>query len=146
MNEAGGEVTTVEIRVAASSDDAEERPSGSMRLTSTDLDLVNAGTNQTVGIRFNAVGIPKGATIDYAYIQFQVDETSSVSTSLTIQGEAIDNAPTFSSSNWNISSRTRTTATVSWSPAPWTAVGEAGPDQRTPNIAPVVQEIVSRSG
>jgi hypothetical protein len=46
VNEAGGEVTTVEIRVAASSEDAEERASGSIRLTSRDLELVYDGRNQ----------------------------------------------------------------------------------------------------
>ena len=45
-----------------------------------------------------------------------------------------------------VSSRSRTTASVSWSPAAWTAVGQAGPEQRTPNIAPVIQELVNRSG
>jgi hypothetical protein len=63
VNEAGGEVTTLEIRVAASSDDAEERSSSSMYLTSSDLELVyGGGGNQTVGMRF-WVDIPQGATI-----------------------------------------------------------------------------------
>jgi hypothetical protein len=76
----------------------------------------------------------------------QVDETDSQVPSLTIQGEDSDNAATFTSSRENISSRTRTTAAVSWSPVPWTTVGEAGPDQRTSDIAVVIQEIVNRSG
>jgi hypothetical protein len=52
----------------------------------------------------------------------------------------------FTSSSGNISSRIRTATSVSWSPVDWTTVGEAGPDQRTPNIASVIQEIVNRSG
>lgn len=35
---------------------------------------------------------------------------------------------------------------ASWSPPPWTTKGEAGPDQRTPDITPVIQEIVNRPG
>ena len=35
----------------------------------------------------------------------------------------------------------RTFANVPWSPDPWTA-GDAGPDQQTPDISPVIQEIV----
>jgi hypothetical protein len=46
----------------------------------------------------------------------------------------------------NISSRPRTTATVAWAPAPWTTVNEAGANQRTPTLATIVQEIVSRPG
>ena len=143
---AGGEVTTVEVRVTASSDDAEEGASGSMYLNSSDLELVYSGGDQTVGMRFNGVGIPQGAAIVNAYVQFQVDEKTSVATLLTIQGEDIDNTATFISSAGNISSRTRTAAAVPWSPVPWTTVGEAGPDQRTPDMASVIQEIVNRPG
>jgi len=35
---------------------------------------------------------------------------------------------------------------VSWSPPVWTTVGQAGPDQRTPDLMPIVQEIVDRPG
>ncbi len=97
-------------------------------------------------MRFNGVDIPQGATIVNAYIQFQADETNSEATSLTIEGEDIDNAPTFTASDGDISSRTRTTASALWSPVSWTTVGEAGPDQRTSNVGPVIQEIVNRSG
>ncbi len=102
--------------------------------------------DQTVGIRFSGVAIPQNANIVNAYVQFQVDETSSVSTSLTIEGEAIDDAPTFTSSSGNISSRVRTAANVAWSPVPWTTMGEAGPDQRTPDISQIIQQIVDRPG
>jgi len=135
-----------EVRVAASSDDAEERAGGSMSLTSSDLELVFDGSDQAVGMRFNGVAIPQGATILNAYVQFQVDETHSGNTFLTIQGEAIDNAATFAKITGNISSRPRTAAAVSWSPDPWTVKGEAGPDQQTPNLALLIQEIVNRSG
>jgi len=67
-------------------------------------------------------------------------------TSLTIQAQASDNAPTFTSTASNISSRTKTTASVPWTPAAWNTVGESGPDQRTPNLAAVIQEVVRRPG
>jgi hypothetical protein len=145
--QAGGEVSTVEVRVAASEDDAEERTSSSaVNLASTDLDLVYDKSNQTVGMRFNGLAIPPGAAIVNAYLQFQVNETSSTVTSLTIEGEAVDHAAAFTSAARNVSSRARTAASVAWSPAAWTTSGQAGPDQRTPNISPVIQEIVSRPG
>jgi hypothetical protein len=138
----------IDVRVSASSDDAEEAPSGSISVTNSDLELVlddDAG-NQTVGMRFNGVTIPQGATIVNAYVQFKVDETSSGATSLTVQGQAADNAPTFTTASGSISSRPRTTAAAAWSPPPWTTVGQAGPDQRTSNIALVIEEIVNRPG
>jgi parallel beta-helix repeat protein len=141
------EPTTIDVRVSASSDDAEEDTSGGMDLTSSDLELIQESTAQTVGMRFNGVAIPANATIVDASIQFQVDETTSPpDTSLTIEGQAIGNAPTFTSSKGDISSRTRTTAAVPWSPPPWPTTGAAGPDQRTPNIASVIQEIVNLPG
>ena len=136
----------VEVRVAASTDDAEEKATGGLDLGSSDLELVFDGSNQTIGLRFNGVTIPRGATITRAYVQFQVDETTSIATSLTIQGQAIDNAPTFASSTFNVSSRARTAASVSWSPPAWTVNGQQGLDQQTPSITSVIQEIVNRSG
>ena len=79
-----------------------------------------------MGIRFTGLAIPQEATIIKATVQFQADETSSEATSLTIEGEATDNAVTFRSSNGNISSRNRTSAAVAWAPAPWSTKGEAG--------------------
>jgi hypothetical protein len=89
---------------------------------------------------------PQGASISDAYVQFQVDETPSGTTSLTIEGKATDNAVTFGTSTGDISSRSRTSAAVLWAPAPWPNVGDAGLAQRTPNLAAVIQELVDRSG
>jgi hypothetical protein len=143
---------TVDIQIAASRDDAEERSDGSIGKGSPDLELVfnkegsgNSG-NQTVGMRFNGVNIPKGSHINNAYIQFTADEKKSLTTVLLIEGEATDNPSDFTNSAFNISSRPRTAASVGWSPAPWQTLGQAGPDQRTENIAPIIQEIVNRSG
>jgi hypothetical protein len=62
--------TVIDVRVAASSDDAEESSGGSVSLTSSDLELVTDGTVvQTVGVRFRSLAIPKGATITAAWIQ-----------------------------------------------------------------------------
>jgi 3-phytase len=138
--------TVVEIRVAANSDDAEETASRSVKLSSSDLELVYDGGNQTVGVRFVGVNVPRGAAIVRAYVQFQVDEATSTATSLTIQGQAADNAPTFVSATGDVSSRPRTTAAAAWSPPAWLTIGAAGPDQRTSDLSAVIQEIVNRAG
>ena len=135
-----------ETRVATGSDDAEESTTGRVNTRSSDLELTYDRRYQTVGMRFSGTDIPIGATIVNAYIQFQTDETQSTATSLTIQGEDTDNAGPFLRLTGNISSRPRTAAEVLWSPPAWMTVGEAGADQRTPNIASVIQEIVNRPG
>ena len=144
VNDAGT-ATILDVKVAMSPDDAEEAPDGTMSIANSDLEMVfDNGGNQTVGMRFTNLSIPKGSTIVDAWVQFQVDETPSNPTSLLVQGEDTGNAATFTPAAFNLSSRPRTTASVPWSPAPWPVVGAAGPDQRTPNLAPVIQEIVDR--
>ena len=136
----------IDVSVAAGSDDAEEKATGRVRLASPDLQLVFYGSNQTVGLRFASVALPTGATILNAYVQFRVDEVNTAAASLTVSGEASDDPGTFTTATRNVSARARTTASVDWTPAPWPTVGRAGVEQRTPNLAAVIQEIVSRPG
>ena len=146
--------TSVEVRVAQSSDDAEEftsessvGPAGTVYLDSSDLELVeDDDAFQVVGIRFAGVEVPQGATITRAYVQFTVDEATDTPTEVTVQGEAGDNAETFSDTEEGISSRPLTSASVTWSPAPWTEGGASGAEQQTNDLAPVIQEIVTQSG
>jgi PKD repeat protein len=138
--------TTLEKRVAVSADDAEEFANGTTYTNSTDLELVfGDGNIQKVGMRWTALAIPFGAQITAAYVQFDADELQSEVTALTIAGQAADSAAIFATTSGNVSTRPRTTATVAWSPNPWTA-GQVGFDQRTPDLRPVFQEIVNRPG
>jgi hypothetical protein len=139
-------LVVIDSRVSASSDDAEEQQSGSVWLQNSDLELVQDDNTQTVGMRFTNLGIPQGANIQSAYIQFTADETDSGATSLMIRGQASDHAATFSSTKWGISSRSKVSASIPWTPSPWTIQYAAGPDEKTPDIAPVIQEIVGRPG
>ncbi len=136
----------VDYQVSRGNDDAEERVSdGNMYLTSSDLELISdGGTAQIVGIRFQNIAIPQGATILSAVIEFETDETNSGATSVTIRGEDIDDAPTFNGSNSNISNRTTTSASVAWNNIPaWNTVSER---HLTPDLTSIVQEIVDRTG
>jgi hypothetical protein len=141
-----GGVTTVEVRIAVSSDDAEERPTGAVSLDSSDLELLEDGGIQTVGLRFPGVAVPRGATIVNAWVQFQVDEAASGATAVRLEAQATDNAPTFTTAVRSLSSRARTSAFVSWSPPAWPVINVAGAEQRTPNLAAVIQQIVDRPG
>ncbi|HKQ58760.1 MAG TPA: right-handed parallel beta-helix repeat-containing protein [Candidatus Eisenbacteria bacterium] len=136
----------LERRVAVGSDDAEESATGAMDLGSSDLELVFDGSNQRVGMRFTNVTIPQGATIAGAWVQFETDEAKSEATSLLIQAQAADHATAFTTAPASISGRARTTASASWNPVPWSVVGEAGPNQRTPDLGALIQEVVSRPG
>ena len=139
-------MAVLEKRVASGADDVEQR-GHSMSLSSTDLELIQDGTNvQQVGLRFTGIDIPVGAIVTRAYIQFTTDEVSSVATSLLVRGEDADDAAAFTATTDNLSARAVTDASVAWSPPAWTTVGAAGSAQQTPDLTAVVQEIVGRFG
>jgi hypothetical protein len=164
--EAGPGTGTFDKRVAIGEDDAEEytRPiDGGMEIgvdvTSSDLEMttdIPVNRSQVIGLRFTGVAVPPGATIVAAYVQFtaklQTDGNSMESdpaiTTLTLKGQAADNPPTFPAVFMaDISSRPTTTAQAVWSDIPrWPTADAAGPDQRTPSLAAIVQEIVNRPG
>lgn len=145
-NFGSGVSNSLSKRIAQSSDDAEQNlATNGVNLTSSDLELVNdTGVDQEIGMRFQNIAIPQGAMITNAYIEFTVDGAHSGTTNLNFYGEAADNATVFAATTNNITSRAKTSATVAWSNVPaWTTIGQT---QQTPNIAPLVQEIINRAG
>ena len=135
--------TTFEARIAVGNDDGEEKPDGTATHYGGDLDM-DPAESPYCGIRF-VVNIPQGSSITTAYVQFTARSTNSGTTSITIYGEDADNAPAILLEANNLSSRTPTTASVTWAPNAWTIDG-AGPDQQTPDISSIVEEIVGRAG
>jgi hypothetical protein len=140
--------TIVERRVAAGADDAEQATSGKVSVTSSDLDIVTDGSTplSSVAVRFTNLPIPRGAPILSAWIQFQADEVRLDPAALVIHGEASDAAAPFTTARGGLGARPRTTASVAWSPAPWVETKDSGAAQRTPDLSPLVQEVVSRAG
>jgi len=139
---------TLDIPIATSAGDAEQQAGGSVTLTSTDLDMMidGASTQQAVGLRFTNVQVPQGATITSAYIQFQTNDISTGSSSLTIRAQAVNNAPAFRAKPNNITKRAQTNASQIWTPPDWTTVGAHGTDQQTSNMNLVIQRVVRRGG
>lgn len=142
----------ISVQIDSSTDDAEEHltEGNTIDLTSTDLELASEGggsDTQLIGLRFNNVNIPAMATINSASVQFHVDETDAEPTSVNIFGELNANPVTYSSTAGDISARARTLAEVAWDDIPaWNTVNEEGPDQQTPDLASIIQEIVNQGG
>jgi hypothetical protein len=137
---------TINVRVSTGSDDAEEvLSSGLVNISdSDDLDMVDGQTPvRTIGIRFQNITIPQGATITNAYLEFTASEAKSGTTSLTFEGQASDNAPTFTTATNDITSRPKSSASVTWSSVPSWSTGVA---YQTPNLSAIIEEIVNRSG
>ncbi|QDV04989.1 ASPIC and UnbV [Planctomycetes bacterium Poly30] len=126
--------------------DGEERESGYVTLTSFDLELVDDGSNlgQTVALHFEDVAVPRGARIERAYIQFTADEVGLGSCLLSVSAEASGHPAPLEAVDGNFTSRTRTAASVPWPVLPWEQVGDATFAQRTPDLRPIVQELVNR--
>ncbi len=99
--------------------------------------------SQLVGLRFNTVDIPSGATITSAYIEFVAANSDTVQTDLVIHAQKTINSPTFSVAPVDISTRAKTSAQATWG-----SVGDwsNGSTYRTPEIKNVVQEVVDLTG
>jgi len=143
-----GVIALAPIPIIASTDDAEQtNPSGTTSTNSNDLEMPYDGsTNQYVGMRFQNVQIPKNAIITKAYLTFKADFSDSATITLKINGQATDDATTFSATSNNLSpsTRPRTTASVDWIPDPWINNNSySTPDTL---LNPIIQEIVNRAG
>jgi len=154
---------SIQVRILNGNDDVEESQfDGFLKMHSSDLELGDADffdfldkmptygffdtmtEDQKVGLRFQNLQIPQGATITAAYLVFTVDEPRDLDTSVTIAGEAADDAAPFQEWGfYDLSSRTLTNASVDWNIPPWTQVGQT---QQSPDIRTIVQEIVNRPG
>ncbi|HET9460867.1 MAG TPA: cadherin domain-containing protein, partial [Gaiellaceae bacterium] len=143
-----GNIQSLDVPVTFGADDAEESTANVVLIGNSDLDLMTADeTNLVVGTRFRVVPIPSGASITNAYVQFTAEEApNSQATSLTIKGEAADNAAVFAAVNGNLSTRLTTTASTAWTVDPWLNVGDTLLAQRSPNLSGIIQEIVNRGG
>jgi hypothetical protein len=135
----------LDLEIGAGGNDAEQTSAGSVLLASGDLALGEDGSPQTVGLRFTGVAIPPEHVVTAAWLQFRADETTSTAAALSIRGEAAADAAPFGRASDEISGRPSTAASVAWSPPPW-GVGQAGSPQRSPDLSPVLQEIIDGPG
>ena len=138
---------SVSQRIDSGSDDVEEVADGAMYAPSKRLEIVETSRRgvQMLGLRFDNIAVPEGATITRAYVQFTAASTSSGKVRASVRGIASDDAPKFSGRRHYLSSRKKTTERASWNVEPWRA-GASGSAQRTPDLSKVVQEIVDRPG
>jgi len=128
----------------------EQLGAGNLDTGSSDLEMPYEdypGTPQLVGLRFVNVKIPKGVTITNAWVQFTADneKLTGAGTNLAIWGRLEANPGAYAGTG-AVSSAPKTSVYVKWSNIPdWTS-GARGPDQRTPNLSTVVQELVNQAG
>jgi len=108
------------------------------------ITMVQSWSNQKVGFRFQELPLPAGAIISNAYIQFTCKdpEKSTGPSNLEIRAQLSGDAAIFEQSPSNISDRTLTNAVVNWEPEEWRRKEYGGDDERTPNLANLMQEVI----
>ncbi len=153
-NEVNGAIV-IERVIAGTNDDGEALVEGGADSRgSSDLEMPwegdgATGNKQIIGLRFRDIPLEKGEEISSAYVQFTGDDqkVSGATVNLIINGLLQPNPGEFGSGeNFYDDRDPKTTAEVKWSDIPdWTMV-QATPESRTPNIASIINEIISQDG
>ncbi|KAK3257128.1 hypothetical protein CYMTET_33774, partial [Cymbomonas tetramitiformis] len=141
---------TLTTKVAEDADDVEEEIStGRVYSDSSDLEFgfdAYIGGCQIVGVRFAGVQLPSGANGTYvqsAELVFVADESGPDQTfELSILAVNTVDCPPFNSTNFGVSSLATLGTIMPWHSSPWTQ----GSRQKSSDISPLVQEIVSMDG
>lgn len=101
-----GEVT-VSSTISASFDDIEHNSAGGGGVTNdSELNLGSTAPAHLVGMRFQNLSVPKGATITSAYIEFTANATTTGDPLWLLSSEASDNAEDYSTKGPGHNSRT----------------------------------------
>lgn len=129
---------TIDQRVQASADDANEAATGNVSVAGVSFNV--DGTGEWGAARFQ-VTIPVGATITAAYLTLQFDNSAEDEPDLRIYGEDVSSAAIYVSgtATFSISSRTRTTAFVDWGSTDLGAPGAFN----TSSLVSIIQELVN---
>lgn len=120
---------------------------------SSDLELGEFDTSgtpdnglQVIGLRFNGITIPAGATIQTASIQFMSESDGADECQMTIYGENVANSLVFDPLvAFSVAGREKTTANAVWDIPAWTQ-DEVSDNTITVELASIIQEIIGNAG
>lgn len=129
--------------VADSADDAHES-FGAVDLSNTEITLTNGTATVYSGFRFQEVQIPQGATIMSAKLKMVSNLSNTPATTIDIYGELVEDSSAFTAASNDISNRTRTSASGSWSTS--NEFPLSGESVTSADFSSVIQEIVDQTG
>ncbi|MCA9240645.1 MAG: LamG domain-containing protein [Planctomycetales bacterium] len=132
--------TNATFTVSLNSDDADQDASSGQMWVGDGYSWLD----NYCGARFQNVTIPAGATITSATLELFSYGSGTASFSVTVKLQDADNPTTFTTSNYNLSSRPVTTAQSSWTTG--SVSYSQGQAFTSPNFSSAVQEVVDRSG
>ncbi len=124
--------------VGASSDDAKQ---AGTTVTLTDSPIILTAGTHWAGLRFQSCPIPNSATINSSTLTLELITGFASPDGMVIYGEDVDDAATFTTGTNDISGRTLTTASVTWTGA------TLGAGDRSPgDLSAIIAEITTRGG
>jgi hypothetical protein len=134
-------VNTITFTVSSGKDDGVNKISNGAASLGTGYAYI--GKDYVMGWRFQNATIPQGVTILNATLDF-FTTTYQVGNSVKIRysGEKSDNARALTTTAYDLVNRDKTSAAVDNIPAPWASFSY----NKSPDLAPVIQEIVNRPG
>lgn len=141
-------MTEVTFTVTSGSADGSERVSnGQMQIATVGVNM-SSSTNSSAqwwALWLFNTSIPIGATINSAKLKLWFYDTNNDNPNGVFYGEAVDNSNLLTTTAYNISSRARTSGSVSWVA---TNVISSSPNGwvDSPDISNIIQEICNRSG
>lgn len=129
-------MTTLDVRVAASADDANELSSGNVQVAVSTFNVDQV--NEWGAARFS-ITIPDGATINVAYLTLQFDNAAEDEPDLRFYAEDVASAAIYvaGTATFTISGRVRTTASVDWGS---TDLGVGA--HNTASLVSIIQELM----
>ena len=128
--------------ISSGNDDAFEINS-SVDTTAQVLKVSEGNTPVLLGLRYQDLNIPRGATITSAYLRFTSSAFNTGATDITFNAELTGNSAAFSSSSNNLSSRTKTSSSILWDTGnDWPISGET---VTSPDLTSIVQEVVDQA-
>ncbi len=137
--------TTVETPVSIGIHDAHEGKDGTVILNSALIPMGDQINIAAFIFRNADMGIPKGARITSAVLQFTAGATAIEPATFMISMEKNSSVADFNADfPNNITNRPMVNGRVQWEVEPWSA-GQRGDAQQSPNISNILQEIVNRS-
>ncbi|MBW8191884.1 VWA domain-containing protein [Neiella marina] len=105
---------------------------------------IDSDKNAAIGLRFDNVDIPQGATIEEAYITLTPYSNRDGSSSMSIHVESSDDAADYSSADYTVTSRDYASSSVTWSIASnsW----RTNDEMDSTDISSLVEDVIGRSG
>jgi hypothetical protein len=128
--------------ITTGSDDAhEEAATGAVTIDGTVMTAANV--NDLLAVRFGGILMPAGAIIDAALLDLVLSDNDKNDAEGAWHCQATNDAPTFTTTATDISSRVRTTASVAWNT---NDLGSSGTVVTPPDLKTALQEVINRPG